>query len=60
VKRFWQKSVKRSGAVEQFPRKNFERSGGAEISENFDFFGVFHEFFANNCSRETTTLAHYS
>jgi hypothetical protein len=45
------------GAV---PSKKLERSGGAKISENFDSFGVFHEFFANYCSRGTKTLTHYS
>jgi hypothetical protein len=27
--------------VERFPRKKLERSGGAEISENFDFLVFF-------------------
>ena len=66
MERFSQKLVERSGAVELFSRKNLERSGaversgGAEISENFDFFGVFHEFFANYCSKGTKTLTNYS
>ena len=51
--------AKISGAV---PSKKFgaERSGGAEILKNFDFFGVYHEFFANYCSRGTKTLTYYS
>ena len=45
--------------------QNLEKiwSGAERWSGNFRkfrFFGVFHEFFANNCSRGTTTLAHYS
>jgi hypothetical protein len=37
-----------------------ERSGGAELKDNFEFFGVFPELFANNCSTVTKTLTHYS
>ena len=52
--------AERSGGA--VPSKKFgaERSGGAEISKNFDFFGVFHKFFANYCSRGTKTLTYYS
>ena len=53
MKRFSQKSVERSGGAVFLKKFGAERSGGAEISENFDFFGVFHEFFANYCSKGT-------
>ena len=45
--------MERSGGAVLSKKSGAERSGGAEISENFDFFGVFHEFFANYCSKGT-------
>jgi hypothetical protein len=45
--------AERSGGAVLSKKFGAERSGGAEISKNFDFFGVFHEFFANYCSRGT-------
>ena len=52
--------AERSGGAVASKKIGAERSGGAEISENFDFLDVFHEIFANNCSRGTKTLTHYS
>jgi hypothetical protein len=49
-------------AVERFSRKNFERSGAVErkFQKISIFFCVFHEFFANYCSKGTKTLTNYS